>query len=158
MPSSRKAREAMLHLCDDVSDQTCDGPIYELGSGWGHLLVALARRYPQRSIVGYELSFFPWLVSVVWVKALGLSNVQVRRQNFLKADLSGASVVLCYLFSGGMAKLEQKLAAEKGRLEYVISHHFALPSFKAVRTLCLDDLYKTPVYLYDIKSREKGGS
>ncbi len=153
MPSSRKAREAMLHLCDDISDDATDNPIYELGSGWGHLLIALARQYPQRSIVGYELSFLPWLVSVVWVKVLGLHNVQVRRQNFLQADLSGACVVVCYLFSGGMAKLETKLTSEMNKLEYLISHHFALPSYKPSKTLRLDDLYQTPVYLYEIKSR-----
>ena len=144
MPSSHKARQAMLSLCDE----TGDGPIYELGSGWGHMLVALARRYPHRSIVGYEASLFPWLVSVVWLKVLAVDNVKIYRQNFLQADLSGASVVVCYLFSKGMASLKVKLGIESGELKYLISHHFALPSFKPVKTIGLNDLYQTPVYLY----------
>ena len=146
MPSSHKAREAMLSLCDE----TRDGPVYELGSGWGHVLIALARHYPQRQIIGYELSLLPWLVSVVLVKLFGLRNVQVRRENFLQADLRGAKVLVCYLYPGGMLKIQDKLKAEKGAFEYLISHHFALPSFVPFKTIQLNDLYKTPVYLYQV--------
>ena len=146
MPSSHKARQAMLSLCDE----TGDGPIYELGSGWGHMLVALARRYPHRSIVGYEASLFPWLVSVVWLKVLAVHNVKVYRQNFLQADLSGASVVVCYLFSKGMVKLQAKLADKAVSLNYLISHYFALPHREPIKTLRLNDVYKTPIYLYKL--------
>ena len=148
MPSSYKAREAMLSLCDE----TGDGPIYELGSGWGHMVFALAKRYPHRSIVGYEASLLPWLVSVVWLKVLGLSNVKIYRQNFLQADLSAAEVMVCYLFPKGMVRLQNKLNAEAGGLKYLISHHFALPHFVPVKTIGLNDLYKTPVYLYQFNS------
>ena len=144
MPSSYKAREAMLSLCDE----TGVGPIYELGSGWGNMVVALAKRYPHRSIVGYEASLLPWLFSVVWLKVLGVRNVKIYRQNFLQVDLSGASVFVCYLFPKGMAKLQNKLKVNAGGLKYLISHHFALPSFKPVKTIGLNDLYQTPVYLY----------
>ena len=136
----------MLALCDE----TGDGPIYELGSGWGNMVVALAKRYPQRSIVAYEASLLPWLVSVVWVKALGLQNVQVRRQNFLHADLSDAQVMVCYLFPKGMVKLQAKLADKAGSLNYLISHHFALPHHEPIQILRLKDAYKTPIYLYKV--------
>ncbi|MGK0446006.1 MAG: hypothetical protein ACJA1U_002958 [Bermanella sp.] len=148
MPSSNKARQAILNLCDEIKHESNDGPIYELGSGWGHTLVALAKHYQQRPIIGYELSFLPWLVSVIWVKLLGLSHVRIYRQNFLKVDLSDACVIVCYLFSGGMEKLEHKFATQKHSVKYVISHHFALPSHQSIKTIELNDLYKTPVYLY----------
>ncbi|MAA71369.1 MAG: SAM-dependent methyltransferase [Bermanella sp.] len=166
MPSSRSARQAMLELCDEallesiyqtinkpnagVSD---NGPvrIYELGSGWGNMLVALARRYPQHIIVGYELSFVPWLVSIVWLKLLRLNNVSVHRQDFFKVDLSSAKLALCYLYPQGMVKLEAKLTEDTGSLNYLISHHFALPHHEPIKTLWLKDVYQTPIYLYEVR-------
>jgi len=83
MPSSNKARQAMLQLACD----TGTGPIFELGSGWGNLLIALAKAHPQRTVVGYELSFVPWLTSVMLKKVLGLDNLQVYRKIFCTRTL-----------------------------------------------------------------------
>ena len=151
MPSSRKARLVMMQLCDEAVDQAGDGPIVELGSGWGNVLIALGKQYPQRIIVGYELSILPWLVSVMLIRCLGLRNVQVCRKNFLYADLRDAVIMMCYLFPAGMNRVEGKLSAECGALEYLISNNFALPSHKPVNTILLDDVYQSPVYLYQFK-------
>jgi len=151
MPSSKKARQTMLEL----TDETGTGPIFELGSGWGNLLIPLAKKYPQRKIVGYELSLMPWLTSILLKKAFGLKNLQVYRQNFMRADLSDASVIFCYLFPGGMLGVENKLNAEKGQLEYLISNSFALPSHKPIKTVQLNDIYKSLVYLYEFNRTDK---
>jgi hypothetical protein len=74
----------------------------------------------------------------------------VYRQDFLKADLSVASIAICYLFPGGMAALAAKLAGEKNAIRYVISHNFALPGYQAEQTIQLDDFYRSPVYRYRI--------
>ncbi len=157
MPSSRQARQAMLMLLEETlietKSDTAAGPIFELGSGWGSLLIPLAKKYPQRKIIGYELSIMPWLTTIILIKILGLKNVKVYRQNFLSADLSNASVILCYLFPRGMKQLEAKinetkLNAQNTRLEYLISNNFSLLSHKAIKTIQLNDLYKSPVYLY----------
>ena len=159
MPSSKKARQAMVQLSVETSletgiestSQTQRGAIFELGSGWGSLLIPLAKIYPQRQIVGYELSILPWFTSHLLIKLLGLKNVKVHRQNFLKADLRGASVIFCYLYPGGMKTLEDKLKLEHGALEYLISNNFSLPSHKPIKTTLLNDLYQSPIYLYKFK-------
>jgi len=155
MPSSKKARQAMLELSNEIVIDTSvereRGAIFELGSGWGSLLIPLAKMYPQRKIVGYELSILPWFTSHLLIKLLGLKNVKVHRQNFLKADLSGASVIFCYLYPGGMKALEDKLKLEHGALEYLISNNFSLPSHKPIKTTLLNDLYQSPIYLYKFK-------
>jgi len=57
MPSSKKAYIAMMQLADD----TGSGTIIDLGSGWGNFVIRIAKKYPHRKIVGYELSYLPWL-------------------------------------------------------------------------------------------------
>ena len=158
MPSSKQARQAMLVLLDEtlITARSAThikkevGPIYELGSGWGGLLISLAKKYPQRNIIAFELSIMPWLITIIRVKVLGLKNVTVYRQDFLNADLTEAAVILCYLFPRGMIALEAKikLSAENTRLEYLISNNFSLLSHQAIKTIQLNDLYKSPVYLY----------
>lgn len=144
MPSSRKARRAILSL----TENTGLGPIYELGSGWGNLLFPLAKMHPQREVIGYELSLLPWLVSLSLCKVWGLQNVTLYRRNFLQADLRHASLVVCYLYPGGMRKIEDKLADQSLAPQYLISHYFSLPSYRAARSKTLGDLYQSPVYLY----------
>jgi len=139
-----------MGLIARVSWDTGTGPIFELGSGWGNLLIPLAKAHPRRTVVGYELSFVPWLTSVLLKKVLGLDNFQVYRKNFLHEDLASASVVVCYLFPGGMRGIENKLKAEGGSLEYLISNNLSLPSNKPIKTIQIDDFYKSPIYLYEL--------
>ena len=143
---------------DKEEAYTDDGAIFELGSGWGNLLIPLAKKYPLREIVGYELSPVPWLTCVIIKKILALKNLQVHRKNFLTEDLSRASVILCYLFPGGMEVLESKLNTGDGKLEYLISNNFALPSYKPSKTIQINDFYKSPVYLYEFKGKPVSGT
>ena len=122
MPSSKKAQQVMLQLIDETGTET--GPIFELGSSWGNLLIPLAKKYSQRKIIGYELSIVPLLTTVILKKLLGLKNIQVYRKNFLHADLSSASVILCYLYPRGMIDLDRKINTRSGRLDYLISNNF----------------------------------
>jgi len=146
MPSSKKARQAMLQMICDTTTET--GTILELGSGWGNLLIPLAKKYPQRKIIGYELSIMPWLTTVILKNLLDLKNIQVYRKNFLHSDLTSASVILCYLHPKGMQGVDSKIKMQSGQLEYLISNTFSLPSHQPIKIIRLNDLYKSPVYLY----------
>ena len=55
--SSGKACKAMLASID----RPVNGSLIDLGSGWATLVVALARRYPRHQVIGYELSWLPWV-------------------------------------------------------------------------------------------------
>lgn len=144
MPSSKKARDEVLRLVDD----TGLGPLFELGSGWGGLLILLAKKYPNRKIVGYEVSLIPWLVSVLLKKILKLKNIEVQRKNFLQEDLSSASVLICYLHPRGMSAISEKLSSDTVSANFLISNTFALPSFQPVKTVRLTDIYNSPIYFY----------
>jgi len=146
MPSSTKAHLAMMKLIND----TGTGTIIDLGSGWGNFVIRIAKSYPQRQIVGYELSFLPWLTSKCLKEVLGLKNLTLHRTNFYLADLSKASVLICYLFPEAMEKISHKLQVDQSNVSFVISNNFALPSWQACKTIRLNDFYKSPVYLYKI--------
>ena len=148
MPSSQKARRAMLQLVSETGIEAGTGPIFELGSGWGNLLMPLAKKYPQRKVIGYELSIVPWLTTLLLKKLLGLKNIEVYRKNFLQADLTSTSIILCYLYPKGMQDLGSKIKSQRGQLKYLISNNLALPSHQPIKTIQLDDLYQSPVYLY----------
>lgn len=145
MMSSTKARGAILGLLE-ASDP--HETIVDLGSGWGGLVISTAKQYPNKKIVGYELSWLPYLVSLTRKYTLGLNNLHIYRKDFLKADLNQTDVVLCFLYPKAMAKLENKLAKEQLNELTIISSTFALPNEKAQDTVKLNDFYGTPIYCY----------
>jgi len=148
MPSSAKAYKVMLAL----AEETGNGTIVDLGSGWGHFVIAMANKYPQRQVVGYELSLLPWLSSSLIKKVLGLQNLTLYRQDFYHADLYKASVLVCYLFPQAMEKIKHKLLNEQQQVDFVISNNFALPASKAMKVVQINDFYRSPIYLYKIAS------
>jgi energy-converting hydrogenase Eha subunit A len=145
LPSSGKVRRTVLSAVETA----WPGPIMDLGSGWGSFVIALARKYPDRKIIGYELSSVPYYFSSLLKWFLKLDNLHLKREDFLGAKLSGASALVCYLFPGGMVSLEDKLLHELRGHTRVISCLFALPSCTPSRTIRIDDVYKTPVYVYE---------
>jgi len=146
MPSSSKAYNTMMKLVDE----TGTGTIIDLGSGWGNFIIRIAKRNPQRQVVGYELSLLPWLTSTLLKKLLGLQNLTLYRQNFLNANLSGASVLVCYLYPQAMEKIKDKLLLEQPKIDFLISNNFALPTWQSHKVVTLNDFYKSPIYLYKI--------
>lgn len=147
MPSSGKARKEILR----ATENSGEGPIIDMGSGWGTLAIPLARKYPEREILGYELSPVPWLVSQVLKYAFNLKNLSLYQQDFLKADLAGAAVLVCYLYPAGMAALQKKLRREVRREIRIVSNTFALPNSPPAKVIRLGDLYKTPIYIYQYR-------
>jgi trans-aconitate methyltransferase len=81
--------------------------IYELGCGWGALVVALARAFPMAQIRGVEISPLPYWVARF--RTRNLSNVHLQRGNFYHCDLRDAAAVTCYLFTKPMTKLAEFL-------------------------------------------------
>ena len=144
MLSSSKACQTML--AEINTDEK--GALIDLGSGWGTLVIAVAKKYPDKLVIGYELSWFPWVISVLLKYSLGLDNLALYRKNFKNADLSNASTLLCYLYPGAMIALEDKLKHDVPKNITIVSNTFALPSYKPTRVIKLKDFYKTPIYVY----------
>ena len=146
MMSSRKATGVIL---DTLKGRVDKNELWvDLGSGWGTLVIGMAQRFPDQQVIGYELSWFPWVVSVLRKKYLGLDNLKLYKKNFLEAELNGASVLVCYLYPGGMLKLSEKLKRDLVDDVMIVSNTFALSGCKSSKTIKLKDIYRTPIYLY----------
>jgi len=79
--------------------------IYELGSGWGALVIALARAFPDAQVRGIEMSPLPYWIARLRTRKM--SNVSLVWGNFNKCDLADADAVTCYLMRSPMVKLAE---------------------------------------------------
>ena len=148
VPSGLRVKAAILSLLD-VDEQ---GTVVDLGSGWGSLVFPIARRCPQASVIGYELSPVPWLVSKLRAWAMKTRNLRMQRCDFFDVSLQDVDVVVCYLYTGAMKRLADKLKHELKPGARVITHTFSIPGWRAVQTIQLKDLFRTPIYVYQVPS------
>ena len=141
-PTSRKVRRTMEALLPE----SVDGRIYELGCGWGTLLLMLGRRFPNHLITGYEQSTIPYLVA--WALTIRKANIRVVKQNFFTIQLQDPGLITCYLFPEAMQQMEGYLKRQLSDNCTVISHTFRLPGWESIKEIKANDLYRTSVFVY----------
>jgi hypothetical protein len=156
MPSTGKAVRTVITALESIiaapAPPTAAGKrrpaILEAGSGWGTLLFAASRVFPRCKMVGYELSPLPFAVSLLFCRLSRRENVEVRRRDFLTADLRGVDIIVTYLHPGGMEKLRQKIEAEAAGPIYVVSNNFQFRGWTPLCSYPVYDMYKSNVYVY----------
>jgi len=97
-----------LHLVDLKQNET----LYDLGAGDGRVLLIAAKEFSAKA-VGIEVG--PTQCLLIWLRIVmsGLGDrVQIKLENFYKADLSGADVVFIYATSQELTKLASHLAKQ----------------------------------------------
>jgi hypothetical protein len=150
MPSSPRVRRALLELLPGDTR----GTVLDLGSGWGDVAFAVADHCPQARVVAYELSWLPWLFSRLRQRLFPRPNLDLQRGDFFTAaSFQDATCVLCYLSPRIMTRLSDRFARELPVGARILSHTFGLRGWKPVHQTRLQDLYRTPVYLYEVPPR-----
>lgn len=119
-------REAEFVLSDSDSKK-----VVEPGCGDARVLIALAKKYPQHTFIGYEWDRFPYTLAKI--KTRKYKNITVLRQNFMLTDYK--DVNLAVLFTGNeiAQDLAKKLATELPKSAIVISESFKLPLFECIK-------------------------
>ena len=125
--------------------------IVDLGSGWGLFAVIIAKNNPLKKVIGYELSPFPFYFSKFLASILQIKNIHFYKRDFFKEKLNNDSLYFSYLFPKGMDNLEKKIIDGNTNI-LLISSTFALPTIKAFEKKNLNDILKTPIYIYKIKN------
>lgn len=146
MPTSPKVKKTLLNALPD----NLHGIILDLGSGWGTLAEALAEKYPEAQVTGIEISWIPFLFSILRNKIGGKKNLHFLRQDFFEYDCSEANLIVCYLYPRAMNKLAKKFEKELREGALIASHTFALAGKTPFKVAHSNDLYHTPIYLYRI--------
>lgn len=145
MPSSPALRFLMISLLKKYHQE---GPILELGSGWGGLSRIAARAYPHQEVTGIEISLIPFIFSWIVTKIFNVKNLKYKRNNIFRLTLEPGAAYLCYLSSGCMEKLPHRFKGEQGKGTVVISAVFALPGRTPLEIKEVNDLYRSKVYVY----------
>jgi hypothetical protein len=102
-------------------------------------------------VKAYEISPVPYIISKIISRGYCCSNLQFIREDFFYVPLGDVSLVVCYLYSGAMTRLKTKFEKELKPDAYVLSHTFAVPGWTPISMIKAEDLYHTPIYLYQLR-------
>jgi 16S rRNA A1518/A1519 N6-dimethyltransferase RsmA/KsgA/DIM1 with predicted DNA glycosylase/AP lyase activity len=102
--------------------------VYDLGCGDGGIVVAAARDYKAKKVVGVEQN--QRLCSIALRKTQHLKNAFIINANYDSVDLSEANVVTLYQSASENARLKRKLLGELPRGSTIVSHDFGIPGWR----------------------------
>lgn len=122
---SGRLKKMVLDEIIKLLENAPDGQqIVDLGSGWGTLLLPLAKRFPEHRFIGLERAFTPFYISSF--RARKMPNLQFKRDDFFKYDLSQTNIVLMFLIGFMMPKVTTKCLKElpKGAKAVVVRFPF----------------------------------
>jgi SAM-dependent methyltransferase len=125
--------------------------VYDLGSGDGRIVIAAAKRGAKA--VGFEID--PDLVaeSRANIQKAGVqASAEIRNQDILTVDLSGASVVTMYLLPDVNLKLRPNLQKQLKPGSRIVSHAFDMGDWKADKVEQVDG---RTIYLWTISSKAR---
>jgi SAM-dependent methyltransferase len=123
--------------------------VYDLGSGDGRIVIAAAKKGARA--VGFEID--PDLVaeSRANIQKAGVQeSAEIRNQDILIVDLSGASVVTMYLLPDVNLKLRPNLQKQLKPGSRIVSHAFDMGDWKADKVEQVDG---RTIYLWTISSK-----
>lgn len=147
-PSSRAVRHCVRDMLAGLN--LPEGAVYDLGSGWGGMARMLAKHYSERQVIGIERSFLPWLVSFLVQKTVGPGNLRFQLGDFRRMELSNAGAIVCYLGPDLSSSVEDTVHATGTTRCLIVSCFFALNGLTLVEKRTARDLYRTPVYIYQV--------
>ena len=121
--------------------------IIDLGAGFGFFSLKLARRFPNITVVSYEVQTIPFFVMVFLKKIFLQKNWIIYKQDFFKLKSLDACYIYCYLYADSEGKITRFLKDTISRNTKVISSTFAL-GLNLQHKIKVFDIYQTPIYVY----------
>jgi len=131
LPTRKKEISTLLNSIQIKNNEI----VYDLGCGTGSILFALANKYPNAQLIGYEISILPFLIALSR-KVVGgkkYTNVSIRFKNLFKQNLRDADVIIIFLLNSAYKKLINKLQSEVKIDCTIIVEAWPLPNLKATK-------------------------
>src|SRR5215208_1471585 len=119
--------------------------LYDLGAGDGRVLLIAVRDFDAKAI-GIEIG--PLQCALIWLKVVAngfARQIQIRWENFYKADLKDADVVFVYATSKEVMKLAPHLETQMKRGSRVVSISADFPEWEPT---VLDE--QNLIFIYEI--------
>lgn len=107
--------------------------VYELGCGDARVLAALAKKFPDAKFIGIEIQWWPYLLAL-W-RTRSLENVTITHGDFLRTELSPATLVYGFYITVMAPKVGAKLVQDLRPGARAISYGFALPGLTEVESI-----------------------
>ena len=142
--TSSRAHAALAELLPDTKGFS----MIDLGSGLGSVLARLSGARTDGNYLGVETAPLPFVISKL--RLARMRNCRVTWGDFWQRDLSGFDVVYAYLSPVPMAKLWQKVKHEMKPGSLFISNTFTVPGVAPDRTIPLDDMSGSVLYVWQI--------
>lgn len=150
VPTLPKTKRQIIRLLKKHLNQSKPYKFAELGSGWGGLCFSIMKNFPKASLTGFELSPFPYWISIMrfWTRGAP-PRLRFSRTDFYKENLGEFDVIICYLSPHHMNLLKGQLQKQLSKNCLIISNAFPIPGWKDVEKINVSNLgYKTNIYLY----------
>lgn len=131
----------------ELAPMSSSDVVYDLGCGDGRLLFAAIEKGAGRA-VGIDID--PARITSARDEAKKRSiedKVTFLEGDVLDADLSGASVVFCYLITAASAALKPKFEAELKPGTRVVMESFPVPGWKPTRTYYMKRYWSFSLYV-----------
>jgi len=98
----------------------------DVGSGFGGMVMHLARQRPDSEFIGIELAPLPWCSSRLLARLTG-SKGKFLRDDYNHLDFGEFDIVFAYLSPAAMPSLWHKARAEMRAGSLLLSYEFAIP-------------------------------
>lgn len=141
-------RRSDVERIDKLANLQVGDQFYDIGSGDGRVVFPLAKKYPECSFYGYEMSFWLFLYSWMILKSKAYKNVSLKLVNGLQQDYSKASVV--YVFATQKTlndKPMENVIAQLPSGARILSYNFHLEKWSGEKSKDKPK-GKTPIYKY----------
>lgn len=144
VPSLKRERKAVA----EGVPVRAGAKVYDLGSGDGSMLFAMAERYPDARYVGYEIAIPPWLIGLARKLFGGKKyvNVSLRYGDLFGRDVSDGDFVFVYLLQKAYPRIVKKFAAEAKDDAVIVIEGWAIPGVTFDRKIAVER--GLPMFVY----------
>ena len=144
-----KLKEGLLKDISEYLEKAPAGKtLVDLGSGWGTLLLPLAKKFPQHKFVGVERAFTPYHVSCI--RGHRLQNLEFIKGDLFDYHLEKVDIAISFLIGFIMPALTKKFKDELPKGSIVYSPRFPLAGVKPDRVVDLGNKMET-FFIYKMK-------
>ncbi len=145
VPTTGKTKQALLSAISiQLKEASHSLTVMDLGSGWGSLLIPLAKSFPEHQFIGIEKNYFPFIISRI--RTRHLSNIRFKHQDLFKTNIQLADIIVMFLINHMMKRVSDKCQTELKKGTTIYSSRFSLPTLRNEALVKLNNFEKYYIY------------